>query len=287
MQQLFFRDRFGASFFENNVDLYEYIRKREKEYNWEHLNRYKNRREDWAGNVTYEEAMNNLLYGNKDITPQFVEGLKNLGHDIEMNTGVFMNIEGFAYDMGAVVSGEPECCVDMKAPELKKNIKIVLDWTAPCGVKGDIIINRGIAIVNLIYTLMTKGYIVDFHLCRVSDLRFTGYINGEPVDEHFISIKVPTETLTIGTLGFYCSLEFFRIIMILSESMMLNSPYNAGELSGIENREDYMLDENVLFIPSFYQDSSAGNRCRTPEGAKEYIIGLFNDYCKEHNLEEI
>lgn len=288
MRQFLIESGYGATIFENNIDIYNYIRKMENEKTWSHLEEYRNRGNNWAGNVTYGQAMQNLLYGNKDITPQFIEGLKNLGHDIYSNTGVFMNTEGFAYDMGAVVSGEPECCVDMKAPELKKNIKIVLDYTANGGVDGRIIINRGIALVNLIYTLISKGYIIDFNLCRVSlwnDEK--GHIGSETINKHFISIKVPTETLTVGTLGFYCSLEFFRVIMILAESMMLDLPNAPGHCCGTEDKKDYMLEDNVFLIPSFYLDGKARTKCNTEEGAKEYIIGLFNEYCKQHNLEEI
>ena len=138
MRQFLIESGYGATIFENNIDIYNYIRKMENEKTWSHLEEYRHSGNDWAGNVTYGQAMQNLLYGNKDITPQIIEGLENLGHDIYSNTGVFMNTEGFAYDIGAVVSVEPECCVDMKAPELKKNIKIVLDYTACGGVDGRI-----------------------------------------------------------------------------------------------------------------------------------------------------
>lgn len=286
MRQIIFRENFGGSFFDNNVDLYEYIKSKENLKTWEHIETYRNTKKSWSGNVTYGQAMTNLQFGNKDITPQFIEGLRNLGHDTETSTGIFMNTEGFAYDMGAVVSGEPECCVDMKALEPKKTLKIVLDWTASAGVEGRNIINRGIALVNLIYTLMSKGYIIDFHLCRVAELNFTGTINGEDVDKHLVSIRVPTETLTIGTLGFYCSLEFFRIIMILAESMMVDAPYHPGDLHGTMCMGDYMLDKDIMFISSFYMDENAEKRCSSLEGATEYITGIFNKYCQEHNLKE-
>jgi len=141
MRQMLIRNGYGATFFDNNVDFYEYIKKREPEKKWHHIKR-RGRGDSWAGGVTYEETMNELLFGNKDITYKFLEGLKNLGQERETNTGIFMNTEGFAYDMGAVVSGEPECCVDMKAPESKKSLTILMDYVAPAFVDSKTLVMR-------------------------------------------------------------------------------------------------------------------------------------------------
>lgn len=285
MRQEILKKGFGATYFENNVDIYEFLKEAQTSQGYcDYLQECKNERKRWSGNVLYDEATQNLLYGNKDITPKFIEGLKALGLDTEANTGVFMNHEGFAYDMGAVVSGEPECCVDMTAPQAKKTIRVYLDYTAHAGIGVNSITNRGIAIVNLLYTLMSQGFIVEFNLCRVSELHYTGKINNEEIRNHYISIKVPTETLTIGTLGFYCSLEFFRIIMIIAECFCCHRPDSAGELNGTKNRDKYNLEKDAFFIPSFYMDESAEHKCYSLEGAQKYINGLYDQYCQEHNL---
>lgn len=286
MKQILIRKGYGATFFDNNIDFYEFIRKKEKEKSWRHIREHRNG-DSWSGGVTYETTMNELLYGNKEITHKFLEGLKNVGHERDVNTGIFMNTEGFAYDMGAVVSGEPECCVDMKAPESKKSLTILMDYTAPAYVDSDNLVRRGLAVANLIYTLIEKGYIIDLNVCTCVNLHYTGrMLDGTEVREHMMSINVPTDTLSLGTIGFYTSVEFFRILYILSEEMLLNAENNAGCSVGTKDISDYMLQDNVFLIPSTYIDSR-GERLRNQQEADDYVKLLFKEYCETHNLEEI
>lgn len=286
MKQVLIRENYGATFFDNNIDFYEFIRKREKEHSWHHIREHGNG-DSWAGGVTYEDTMNELLYGNKEITHKFLEGLKNVGHERETNTGIFMNTEGFAYDMGAVVSGEPECCVDMKAPESKKSLTILMDYTAPAYVDSDNLVRRGLAVANLIYTLIEKGYIIDLNVCACCNLEYQGrMLDGTKVRKHLMSINVPTDTLSLGTIGFYTSVEFFRVLYILSEEMLLDAESACGRSTGTEDMEDYMLQDNVLVIPNCYMDSR-GKGLYTQKDADEYVKLLFKEYCDKHHLEEI
>ena len=286
MKQVLIREGYGASFFENNIDFYEFIRSMEKKKTWQKIERHRARSE-WAGNKTYEETMTELLYGNKEITHQFLEGLKNLGHEAEINTGISMNTEGFAYDMGAVVSGEPECCVDMKTPESKKSLTILMDYTAAGRIDEKILVRRGLGVANLIYTLIEKGYIINLNICSCSNLSYTGTLfSGDKVRKHLLSIGVPVDTLSLGTVGFYTSVEFFRILDILAEAMLLDADTHCGESQGTRNIEDYSLAEDVFLIPSCYLDIR-GEKLRTQEQANEYAKTLFREYCEKHNLEEI
>lgn len=286
MKQVLIRENYGATFFDNNIDFYEFIRKREKEQSWYHIREHGNG-DSWAGGVTYEDTMNELLYGNKEITHKFLEGLKKVGHERETNTGIFMNTEGFAYDMGAVVSGEPECCVDMKAPESKKSLTILMDYTAPAYVNSDNLVRRGLAVANLIYTLIEKGYIIDLNVCACVNLRYQGrMLDGTKVRKHLMSINIPTDTLSLGTIGFYTSVEFFRVLYILSEEMLLDSGSACGRSTGTEEMEDYMLQDNVFVIPNCYMDSR-GKGLYTQKDADEYVKLLFKEYCDKHHLEEI
>lgn len=285
MRQFLIREGYGASFFDNNIDFYEFIRDMEKKKSWQHIKEH-GKGDSWVGGVTYEDTMTELLYGNKEITHKFLEGLRNIGQETETNTGIFMNTEGFAYDMGAVVSGEPECCVDMKAPEPNKSLTILMDYTAPFYVDSDNLVRRGLGVANLIYTLIEKGYIINLNVCACCDLRYTGRMfSGEEVDKHLLSINVPVETLSLGTIGFYTSVEFFRMLYILAEGMLLDADEECGQSRGTEDREDYSIAKNVLLIPNTYMDHR-GERLRTQHEANEYVKTLFREYCESHNLTE-
>lgn len=284
MKQVRFTDRYAGSFFENNIDLYNYIRKREKEGTWEGIAR-NTEAQDWAGGVTYEEAMNNLLYGNKDTTAKFIDGLKDINQEEGVYSNIFLDTEGFAYEIGSVVAGNPECCLNWGALETKKSITISMDYTAPGYVNEKCLRYRNIALVNLLYTLKMKGYIINLKMCEVDNLSYTGTVLNKPVDKHMISVNVPLETFSVGTIAFYCSTEYFRIIMLLVETMCVNRNGMLGRAQGSTNEKDYLIeDKNTWLIPSAYMDKRV-QELKSQQEADEYVKKLFDEYCASHNLE--
>ena len=65
---------------QNNIDLYNYIQKQIKEKGenyWRHIKECRSA-QDWQGGVTYNQSINNLIFGNKDTTNTFLEGLDDV-----------------------------------------------------------------------------------------------------------------------------------------------------------------------------------------------------------------
>ena len=271
--------------FDNNVDLYNYIQSRIKEKGesyWSHIKDCTGGR--WYGGVNYEQAMNNLLFGNKDTTAKFLDELSETKQEVDTPTSVFIDSEGFAYDMGAVVSGEPECCLNSGAPESKKTINIGIDYSYCCGNSADVLRCRGIAIVNLINTLLAKGYIVNIKMVEVYKPR-NEFGSSKNLLYSVSDITIPTENLCIGTVGFYCSVEFFRVIMILTQSMLTEQPNHAGLGRGSSNSSDFLkfFGDDLFFIPGGYVDSKA-EKLDTQEKADKFVANLFNEYCKKNDI---
>ena len=267
----------------DNIDLYHYIQKRIKEKgikHWRHaVDEY---RLSWHGVKSFDEALNNLLFGNKESTQSFIDNLKDIPDEVDVNSGIYLDVNGFAYDMGSVVSGEPECCLNLGMPEPKQSINILVDFSYRCGVDAKVIINRGIAITNFINTLIAKGYVVTLNMVKIYyPLSHFGK-NGN-LEQSIFSICVPTENVCCGTVAFYSSVEFFRVIMILVQSMLteLNDEPGLGHSS--ESREEYqeIWGKDSFFIPGGYVDNRA-NRLKSVKDAEDYISDLFNKWSKEN-----
>lgn len=275
------------TYFDSNIDLYNYIQSRVKEEGEEHWTHIKDcDGSSWYGGVDYSQAMNNLLFGNKEVTGKFLDGLNDSKKEVDTPTSVFMDTEGFAYDMGAVVSGEPECCLNIGAPEGKKTINICIDYSYHCGNSADVLRYRGVAIVNLVNTLMTKGYIVNLRMVEVYNPHKTFGKNGVDCSHSVSCVNISTENLCIGTVGFYCSVEFFRVIMILTHSMLTEQNNDAGFGRGTNSKTDFYkyFGDDCFLIPGGYVCSEA-ETLTTQERADNFITKIFNEYCKKNNLE--
>ena len=151
--------------FDNLVEQKEYIKDAIKTRKWKvvsEIEREQPKNTDFYGETNLEDTLLSMDYGLKSYTEYFLDNIDDISSESDGADGMFMDYEGFAYDMGAVVSGEPECCVNMNQLAPTPVINIVVDISFVCRVTAKEIMNRGIAITNLVNTLLTKKYIVIF-----------------------------------------------------------------------------------------------------------------------------
>lgn len=273
----------------NNVDLFNYIQKRIKEKGedyWDHIGVSKEGG-SWFGGVNYSQAMNNLIFGNKDTTQKFLDGLNDSRKEVDTYNNIFLDTEGFAYDMGAVVEGDPNCCLNSIGEAPKKTINIGFPFSYHCGNKSDVIAWRGMAVTNLIYTLMNKGYIVNVKILGCYkpqiDIKFDG--DSEHYYRSFFDMDLPVENLCIGTIAFYCSVEFFRIIMILAQSMFCEQPTYNGYGKGTRDIDDFysIYGKDMFIIPDGYM-SDEMEKLTSQQHADSVVTRLFNEYCEKEGI---
>ena len=272
----------------NNVDLYNYIQKRVQEKGekyWGHIADSKSGG-DWYGGVTYEQAMNNLLFGNKDTTRMFLDGLADSRKEADVFNEIFLDTEGFAYDIGSFVEGNPECCLNSIGEAPKKTITIGVPYDYHCGNKSKVIAWRGMAITNLVYTLINKGYIVNLKFIECYRPIWSPEFGGVEYHRSYFSVDVPTENICIGTIAFYCSVEFFRIIMILAQSMFCEQPDRAGNGKGTREMADLylMYGKDMFIVPDGYLDRRM-EELSSLEEANKIVSELFNEYCAKEGLQ--
>lgn len=248
---------------ENTKDVEKYVMYREVKEN-----------PKFYGTDDFRKTIQNLRYGKDEITVHYLDTIKQLKNDNgNENTGFFMDIQGCAYDMGAVVAGEPECCINQGFPETKPHLAINID-TGYCGsTKQDSIDNRGVAIYQLITNLLARGYILDINFVHYIECHSCGY---KKVCQKF---KISTENIDVSKLAIMGSCEFFRAITWLLTAIQIKQPAYSGDGTSMPCSEAIeQMKKDGLFIPSGYTDERF-NYCSLEEAIK-YVTDIYNEYAE-------
>ena len=231
----------------------------------------------WNGSYTLNEVVEGMKYGLQKSTDYFLDNIKEIRSQDTTGRGTFLDYDGFAYDMGSVVEGVPECCLNADLPAVKPCIKVLVDVSFSCRHSANQLDNRGIAIANLINTLIINGYIVD--LC------FMLYNTQSDMDI-MATTRVNTEVLPISTVAFLSGSDYFRKIGFITMDEVRDKASNWGR--GQSYIQNFMLNkfkkEDIFFIGGSYANPQISSHINTVSEANEYIISLFATYCKEHKI---
>lgn len=240
---------------------------------------------EWSGNCSFGDAITRFQHGNTSYTQAFLEGLKAEEMFAEENTSFGMDVEGIAYDMGAVLDGNPECCLSQGYPELKRMLKVCVDITFSARIEPDVIRYRGIAIANLINTLAQLGYILDVDVLYIHDKY--NLVGARNLYEFF---RINTQTQCTAEFAFYMTPEFMRILCFAIAEI-----HNArkggrrdiggdayGHIAGDFLKE--MEEESVFFIGGSYNDVAMG-AVNTQAEANALIVKRFNEFCERRRWE--
>lgn len=224
----------------------------------------------------FDDIPSRLKYGDEKVTTIYLEKLKQINTEEAKQDEMKMDIEGFAYDMGAVVSGEPECCLNTGYPSIKPHLSIYIDTGFHGGVNPSTIANRGVAILQLVSNLISLGYILDIWVIH--------YITTSDDELYCQRVKLNTDYLTISQLAFSGTCEYFRVVTWLMTAIQKGSYSYTGNGQSMPKSDVVReLQKDGLFIPSGYTDGRF-NTC-TLEQAQDYVVGIYNDYVKEHTHE--
>lgn len=233
--------------------------------------RYLEEESSFLGINSFDKILDRLRFGDNKMTTIFLNQLAALKtNEKESNDNFHMDIEGVAYDMGAVVSGEPECCINLGQPQSKPYLKIFID-IGYCGAVEPLTISyRGVAIYQLINNLISKGYIVDVY--------FIHYITTDCGCAHYAqTVKLSTDYLVTSQIAFGGTCEFFRIVTWLLTAIQKNEKSYTGSGRSMPNSEVIkQLNKEGLYIPSGYTDARF-NICDQNK-AIELVTEIYNNY---------
>lgn len=219
------------------------------------------------GEKDFSKVLERLKYGDDLSLKYYLDNIKSKEDDTDSYNSIRMDIEGFAYDMGAVVSGEPECCLNQNAPSTSPYKKIYIDIGYNVSVPAKVIHNRGIAIYELISSLLAKGYILDIYIIH--------YITCNSGEICAQKTKLNTDLLSIAHLAFAGTCEFFRVVSWLLTAIQIGEKSYCGE--GMSKPSDRVLKsfpKDVFYIPAGYTDDRF-NTCDIKD-AENILIELFN-----------
>ena len=255
--------------FNNMLEVAQYLEGQKDLMNYE-LTKDSRLREEasWYGTSTFKDISDRLKYGDSKITSMYMDKLKQLSNECEDYTGI-------SIDMGAVVSGEPECCLNSGFPETKPHLNIFVDIGYCGGVPANIIANRGVAILNLISSLVSQGYLLDIWIVHYIDSSGSRYFSQR--------VKLSTEFMTIAQLAFAGKSEYFRVVTwLLTAIQRKEYSYTGSGYSKPSGEVITKLKKEGLYIPSGYTDGRF-NSCNL-NTAMELVQEIFNDYVKEKEL---
>lgn len=271
-------DGYEVEEFKNLLQMREYIMLHEKDRRW-------SKKQGCHGGFegtsycTWEELRDKLVYGDEVATEFYKKKLATPATEEPKPVGIYMGIEGVAYDMGAVIAGEPECCLAMDNPENKKAIDIYVDIGYCCGAEAETIAYRGVAIVKLINTLISQGVIVNFHMCHYID-----------TCGHRLAtlVTLPTDTVMISQVAFCCTPEYFRIISWLLNEMHLNEPGAGGRGRSMpsEDVRKRIQSTGGFYIPGGYVNTNWDN-IRNQKEADEELERLYQQYLEGQKLGKV
>lgn len=265
--------------FESMCEMADYIEKTPdiKEYKMT-KNSYLSEHSEFLGLSCFDDVLNRLRFGDNKMTTMYLDQLKTIkSEDGEENTAYFMDIEGFGYDMGAVVAGEPECCINQGYPNTKPYLKIYIDTGYYGGVPPKTIAYRGVAIYQLISNLLAKGYILDVNFIHFIDA-WGGSGGTKRVAQ---TVRLSTDYLVTSQIAFGGTCEFFRIVTWLLTAIQTKDKSYDGSGKSMPSKSviDYITQtEKSLYIPSGYTDTRFN--CCNQEQAIEYVAEIYNNFAE-------
>ena len=263
--------------FNNLLEEYDYIIKNKDNYLYQYNIQKVDLKNDFFGKYTLSETLNGMKYGFQDETDYFLDTIVKINRTTDINNGLFMNYEGFAYDMGKVVSGEPECCLNIGLPNSTPYIKIYVDISFSCIYKAEQIYNRGIAITNLINTLLLNGVIVDLY--------FMEYNHQYDLDIMY-TLKVDTTTLSISCIAYLCTPDYFRKMGFILIDLIRNKQSEDGRDNSTVL--PFMLENfkknKIFFIGGSYTNEKFCKNLQNINVANNYLINMFNKFCKDNEI---
>jgi hypothetical protein len=126
---------------------------------------------EWTGNVDYAGALNLAMNGWDEIRPRVDSMMDSIRERISDRTAsvydMTYDVAGAFVDVGAFLSGEPECMIDPRPrPERQggKVIRIHYNTGALAVVGGQTMMDRGVAVLALIDALTMLGASVEVNV---------------------------------------------------------------------------------------------------------------------------
>ena len=163
--------------------------------------------ESFFGDKGFDEAVRDALNGNVQRTDCFsgvLDSVKSLIHTEKMS--MTHDVTGEILDIGAFLSGEPECFLRRLPRPDKPVVRIVADMAFSCHQNAACINRRGAAIVSLVDELQEMGYCVE-----VSVMSRFGFRKAQRLE---VECGVRCDPVDVDAFATMCSSSYLRRFLL-------------------------------------------------------------------------
>lgn len=132
-------------------------------HSWEGI---KDTDRDWCGGRNYSDAFKQITSGDNNLSQDLMEIRDAIVTecDIVLDQAFYLDVTGGMVDIGAFMSGEPECMFNTREEETqsRKVLKLIFNVDASAGISQQSIVYKGAAIMALLDGLAaTKQYHIE------------------------------------------------------------------------------------------------------------------------------
>lgn len=225
---------------------------------------------------TWDEAMYSAEFGEAERVEMFSSLLEKITSMMDSEMPVLTHdVSGEILDVGAFVSGEPECFMRKLNRPAPKCVSITVDMSFVYHTHQDHIINRAVAIMALIDELQFAGHAVDFHV----QFKTQGLEKSPLV----VDMEIPCRPVDINTVAFVCSPAFLRRFgfSIMETYCEKNYPGWGGYGKGIPL--DKPEDPGLMFVGSYCSEWN-WNNWKTLESSKDHILDMLGKWQEQPEM---
>lgn len=159
----------------------------------------------WNGNIGYKVADEYADLGwlegaakARDFYAMHVDALSNLIEKQEM----YYDVEGPVVDIGRVVTGEPECCMNFETVRVEQPatrfVRVVVNVGASGGINADTILARGAALCALVDLLESSGCRCEIAIADATAADRAWYCSTVTVKQFDQPLDLPLVAYAIG-----------------------------------------------------------------------------------------
>ena len=234
----------------------------------------------WHGGTT-QDALDMSEKGNGKAASEVMQVVENIKRKmpfkfVSKNNFNFSD-EGQCFDVGRVVSGEPEYWLDASVFKPEEVLEIYINGCMHCGISTKTIRNRGAAIVAVI-DILSERYIIDAKFILSNDIP-DFYVKHGYYNKQAYIVDVPNTPLDIDLLTFMASNPlFFRRIWFgwLEHTNERDEMGNYGTPNDLELAQK----ENVLYFGSSLHESFKESYFKDEISSAEWVEKIVNTYMK-------
>ena len=122
----------------------------------------------WAGGL-WEDMIKQIECGNEERTAKMVDAVDKIKTLASVKpVGYRRDVTGEFFDVGLVVSGEPEQWYEEEERPAFETIDIIVNRTEACGVSTTEVRRRGAAVLALV-DILSESYLVNVKIVNVED----------------------------------------------------------------------------------------------------------------------